>query len=83
MRDHVRVITNEPGLLRVEVGPSVEALSTALAGVTDLLITQGHPEFGIEITLSVGDEYLTLSNQPDPLTAILNARRRFDAGERA
>lgn len=78
----LRIIENTPGLLRAESGVTVQALVEALAGASDLWLTQGHPEYGIECTITVGGEFVTVVNQPDPLTAIIEARRRFDAGER-
>ena len=78
----VHVRRDEPGVLVVEVGLSIGALQEAMEGVTDFWLTTGHSEYGIEVTVAVGNDDLTLTNQPDPLTAILNACRRFKAGER-
>jgi len=45
------------------------------------LLTTGHPEFGTECTLSVGDRFVTEINHADPLSAILAADARLRAGE--
>ena len=56
-----------------------EDLDAALAGLTDLTLTQGDPTFGIECTAAIGDVYETVVNQPSPREAIINARKAVDA----
>jgi hypothetical protein len=55
-----------------------DMLAEALEGVEHLLLTTGHPEFGIECSITIGDDYVTVINQPDELTAIIAARRELD-----
>lgn len=54
------------------------ALVDALEGVEHLLLTGGHPEFGIECSITIGDDWVTVINQPDEVTAIINARRELE-----
>lgn len=49
------------------------ALEDALHKLPDLLLTQGHPEFGVECTACDEQHDATVINQPDAVTAILNA----------
>jgi len=42
-------------------------------------VTQGHEEFGIECTICIGDEYETLTNQADPITAIIETSKAVRA----
>ena len=55
-----------------------DMLAEALEGVEHLILTTGHPEFGIECTMVIGDTDATVINQPDELTAIIAARRELD-----
>jgi hypothetical protein len=59
------------------------SVAKALDGLSDLTLTQGHPEFGIECTAMIGDRYETVINQPSPTQAIINARQALDAARRA
>lgn len=60
---------------------SLEAIQAALKDVGYLLLTTGHPEFGIECTISGQNDWVTVVNQPDEISAIIEARRKYDAGE--
>ena len=40
-----------------------------------LWFTQGHPAFGIECTISIGDGFETLTHQPDPITALIETSK--------
>jgi hypothetical protein len=55
-----------------------DMLAEALEGVEHLLLTTGHPEFGIECSITIGEDYATVINQPDEVTAIIAARRELD-----
>lgn len=52
---------------------SLDQLNADLETVTDILVTTGHPEFGIECTLAVDDRSITVINQPDVFTALRTA----------
>lgn len=54
-------------------------LRQALDGLEYLWLTSGHETFGIECTVAIGDRDVTVTNQPDPISAILNARKALDA----
>lgn len=60
---------------------SLEDIKAALKDVGYLLLTTGHPEFGIECTISGQNDWVTVVNQPDEISAIIEARRKYDAGE--
>lgn len=75
----VKVTRNVPGCLEVRVGYDLTDLHRALDGITDVWLTFGHPEFGIECTMARGDKDATVTKQPDGVTAIINARNALDA----
>lgn len=44
-------------------------------GLTDIVITTGHPEYGTEVTIVSADgTEVTVINQPDPITGLQRAR---------
>ena len=61
-----------------EKAKKFDMLVEALTGVEHLLLTTGHPEYGIECTITIGEDYATVINQPDEVMAIINARRELD-----
>jgi broad-specificity NMP kinase len=65
-------------IIRGLPGSGKSTLAESLEGVEHLILTTGHPEFGIECTITIGDDYATVINQPDELTAIIAARRELD-----
>lgn len=77
----ITTIRNEPGILEVRVGYDLTDLHRALNGVDYLWVTAGHKEFGIECTIAIGDRDVTVTNQPDRISAIINARKALDAQE--
>lgn len=50
------------------------AEAEALFKGCDAFITRDHPEFGLEVTVVVGDNDATVTNQPDVLTGVAAAR---------
>lgn len=52
---------------------TLRQLQLALYGSTDVLLTMDDPTFGIECTIHRGVQHATVTNQPDPISAILNA----------
>jgi hypothetical protein len=50
----------------------VEAMGAA-SKASDVWLTTGRPEFGIECTVAHGEQYRTVTNQPDVADAILAA----------
>ena len=55
-----------------------DMLAESLEGVEHLTLTTGHPEFGIECSITIGNDWMNVINQPDRVTAIIAARRELD-----
>lgn len=63
----------------VAVTDLLDGVTKALDGVSDVWVSTDHPEFGIEVTMVIGDKDVTLTNQPSILDAFTNARAALDS----
>lgn len=82
-----RLLDKAADLIRPLATPPVPSEDTrivdALRDLPHLMLTQGHPKFGIECSMVNATHEVTVINQPSPILAILNARAQLDTARQA